>query len=85
MRYERVDDFHAYSVQLAGSQRLGASLTVHPSFFVNRRHELTNGYDNVIQLFAEEDDQQGRPCFRVLKSMGNDYRTDTVPLEWRKT
>jgi KaiC/GvpD/RAD55 family RecA-like ATPase len=43
------------------------------------------GYDNVLQLFAQPDDPQGRPGVKILKSVGNDYVNETVPIDWRRT
>lgn len=42
------------------------------------------GYDNVLQLWAHGEEGQRRPCFRVLKSVGNDYTTEPVPIDWRR-
>lgn len=42
------------------------------------------GFDNVLQVFARADEAQGQPGLRVLKSVGNDYVADTVPLDWRR-
>jgi len=42
------------------------------------------GFDNVVHLFFEQEEQGARPFFRVLKSVGNDYRPEPVPIEWRK-
>jgi len=42
------------------------------------------GFDNVLHLFFQHREQESQPRFRVLKSVGNDFRTDTVPIEWRK-
>ncbi len=42
------------------------------------------GYDNVLQVFAQPGDTQGRPGMRILKSVGNDYVTETVSLDWRR-
>jgi KaiC/GvpD/RAD55 family RecA-like ATPase len=43
------------------------------------------GFDNVFHLFLEHEDQGPRPWFRVLKSVGNDYRPEPVPIEWRRS
>jgi KaiC/GvpD/RAD55 family RecA-like ATPase len=43
------------------------------------------GFDNVLHLFFEHEDAGPRPWFRVLKSVGNDYRPEPVALEWRRT
>jgi KaiC/GvpD/RAD55 family RecA-like ATPase len=42
------------------------------------------GFDNVLHLFIAQRGADGQPCFRVLKSVGNDFRTDTVPIDWRR-
>jgi KaiC/GvpD/RAD55 family RecA-like ATPase len=42
-------------------------------------------FDNVLHLFFEHREQESEPRFRVLKSVGNDFRTDAVPIEWRKS
>ena len=42
------------------------------------------GFDNVLHLFFEQEEQGARPFFRVLKSVGNDYRQEPLPIEWRK-
>ena len=42
------------------------------------------GFDNVVHLFFEQEEQGARPFFRVLKSVGNDYRQEPLPIEWRK-
>jgi KaiC/GvpD/RAD55 family RecA-like ATPase len=40
------------------------------------------GYDNVLQVFATD---KGRaPGGRVLKSVGNDYVSETFPIDWRQ-
>ncbi len=41
------------------------------------------GFDNVFQLFHDPANS-GQGSLRVLKSVGNDYATDLVPVEWRK-
>jgi KaiC/GvpD/RAD55 family RecA-like ATPase len=43
------------------------------------------GFDNVLHVFFQHREQESQPRFRVLKSVGNDFRTDTVPIEWRKS
>lgn len=42
------------------------------------------GFDNVVHLFFEHEEQGARPYFRVLKSVGNDYRQDPIAIEWRR-
>ncbi|MBK8101294.1 MAG: hypothetical protein IPK26_29785 [Planctomycetes bacterium] len=42
------------------------------------------GFDNVLQLFVAEGEHGTRPCFKILKSIGNDYVTDAVPIDWRR-
>ncbi|MGE3175084.1 MAG: RAD55 family ATPase [Planctomycetota bacterium] len=41
------------------------------------------GYDNVLQVFVQPG-EPARPSFRVLKSVGNDYRNGVLPLDWRR-
>jgi KaiC/GvpD/RAD55 family RecA-like ATPase len=43
------------------------------------------GFDNVIQLWFGAAEQRSQPFFRVLKSVGNDYVHEPVPIEWRRT
>jgi KaiC/GvpD/RAD55 family RecA-like ATPase len=43
------------------------------------------GFDNVFHFYVEHEEQGPRPWFRVLKSVGNDYRPEAVPIEWRRT
>lgn len=40
------------------------------------------GFDNVIHCFLQ--DGPGKPCFRILKSLGNDYVTEPVAFDYRK-
>lgn len=42
------------------------------------------GFDNVLHLFFDEDPQGTKPQFRVLKSVGNDYVQDAMPIDWRR-
>jgi hypothetical protein len=37
-----------------------------------------------VHLFFEQEEQGARPFVRVLKSVGNDYRPEPLPIEWRK-
>jgi KaiC/GvpD/RAD55 family RecA-like ATPase len=41
-------------------------------------------FDNVLQLQMQRGSGAAQPSFDVLKSMGNDYRTDPVPVDWRR-
>ena len=43
------------------------------------------GFDNVLHVGIERHGEQTRPWLRVLKSIGNDYRTDDLPLDWRRS
>ena len=43
------------------------------------------GFDNVVQLLFEQDEGGARPCFRVFKSVGNDFVTEPVSIEWRRS
>lgn len=45
-KFERVDDYEAYSVNLSASHRYNNALTVKPSLYFNRLDELTNNYDD---------------------------------------
>jgi KaiC/GvpD/RAD55 family RecA-like ATPase len=42
------------------------------------------GFDNVLLLGLGSDDQGNRPLARVIKSIGNDYVPEAVPIDWRK-
>lgn len=41
-------------------------------------------FDNVLHLFMQQAGGTTRPCFKVLKSMGNDYVSDPVSIDWRR-
>ncbi|MFY9342995.1 MAG: ATPase domain-containing protein [Planctomycetota bacterium] len=43
------------------------------------------GFDNVVQLFFAQKEHGNQPCFRVLKSIGNDYAPEPRPIEWRRS
>lgn len=45
-KFERVDGFEGYSVQLTGRRHIGSTVTLRPSVYANRLDELTNDYDN---------------------------------------
>lgn len=45
-KFERLDNFEGYSLQLAGRHQVGSAFTVRPIVFVNRLDEVTNDYDN---------------------------------------
>lgn len=42
------------------------------------------GFDNVLQLYFDGARQGAKSFFRVLKSVGNDYVGDPIPIEWRR-
>lgn len=42
------------------------------------------GFDNVLHVYHEANAAGMRPWFRVLKSVGNDYSTEPLPIEWRR-
>jgi hypothetical protein len=42
------------------------------------------GFDNVVHCFLQDGSGAPRPCFRILKSMGNDFVTEPMPLDYRK-
>lgn len=42
------------------------------------------GYDNVLQVFAQSNEPSVRAGVRVLKSVGNEYLSDTIALDWRR-
>jgi len=46
-KFERVDDYESYSVNVTASHRFDSSLTIKPSLYFNRFDELTNNYDDV--------------------------------------
>lgn len=46
VRFERVDDFSALSLQTSGLIDLGSGLTVRPMAYYNANEDLTNRYDN---------------------------------------
>lgn len=44
-------------------------------------------FDNVLHFYLQDGGQTGaasKPCFRVLKSVGNDYVTEPVPVDYRR-
>ncbi|GAB4137642.1 MAG: hypothetical protein Fur0037_02910 [Planctomycetota bacterium] len=41
-------------------------------------------FDNVIHLFPQQNGGRSRPCFQILKSVGNDYNSEPLPLDWRR-
>ncbi len=43
------------------------------------------GFDNVLHLFFEQEQQGSRPFFKVLKSVGNDYVGEPLSIEWRRS
>jgi hypothetical protein len=42
------------------------------------------GFDTVLHLFFEQEEPGSHAFFRVLKSVGNDYRLEPVPIDWRR-
>jgi len=45
-KFERVDHYEGYSLNLTGTHELSIPLTIKPTFYFNRLDELTNNYDN---------------------------------------
>ncbi len=45
-KFERVDNYQGYSLNLTGSHELDIPLTIKPAFYFNRLDELTNNYDD---------------------------------------
>jgi hypothetical protein len=43
------------------------------------------GFDNVLHIYFDPEQQNSRPFFRVLKSTGNDYVGEPMSIEWRRT
>jgi len=43
------------------------------------------GFDTVLHMFFEQEQQGARPFFRVLKSVGNDFVGDPLSIEWRRS
>ena len=42
------------------------------------------GFDNVLHLFQEQSSGATRPFFRVLKSVGNDFVSEPMSIDWRR-
>jgi KaiC/GvpD/RAD55 family RecA-like ATPase len=42
------------------------------------------GFDNVLHVYFEHADAGSSPFFRVLKSVGNDFTPEPMPIEWRR-
>ena len=42
------------------------------------------GFDNVLHLWFDQQPNGAQPQFRVLKSVGNDFVQEPIPIEWRK-
>ena len=42
------------------------------------------GFDNVLHMFFEREQQGSRPFFKVLKSVGNDFVGEPLSIEWRR-
>lgn len=45
-RFERVNDFEGFSLNLTGQHKFQAPLTIRPTIYFNRLDELDNNYDN---------------------------------------
>ena len=45
-RFERLDDYEGFSLDLTGKYKFQIPLTLQPTLFFNRLDELTNNYDN---------------------------------------
>ena len=43
------------------------------------------GFDNVLHVYYDGNHQGARPHFKVLKSVGNDYVGEPLPIDWRRT
>jgi KaiC/GvpD/RAD55 family RecA-like ATPase len=42
------------------------------------------GFDNVLHCYFANAEGRAQPQFRVLKSVGNDYVQEPLPIEWRR-
>jgi len=42
------------------------------------------GFDNVLHCYFEQAEGSSRACFRVLKSVGNDYVSEPMAIDWRR-
>ena len=74
LRYEGVTPLFVDMVPASAS----AATSFDPSTYLV-------GFDNVVQLLFERDEAGARPCFRVFKSVGNDFVTEPVSIEWRRS
>lgn len=72
LRYEGVTPLFVDMVPAAGPD--GAPAFDPSSYLV--------GFDNVLQLSFEPDAKRDRPCFRVLKSVGNDFVGAPIAIDW---
>jgi outer membrane cobalamin receptor len=45
-KFERLDNFEGYSLQLTGRHQVNSAFTVRPIVYANRLDEVTNDYDN---------------------------------------
>jgi hypothetical protein len=75
LRYEGITPLFVDMVPPAGTA--GAS-SFDPSTYLV-------GFDNVMHVWFDQARDGPQPMFRVLKSVGNDYTTAPVPIEWRRT
>lgn len=75
LRYEGVTPFFVDMVPPGAS--LGRADFDPSSYLV--------GFDNVLHLWFADDEDGHQPFFRVLKSVGNDYVHEPIPIEWRKS
>lgn len=75
MRYEGTTPLFVDMVPPSGTA-VGASIDASPYLV---------GFDNVLHLYFDQDQQNSRPFFRVLKSTGNDYVAEPMSIEWRRS
>ena len=43
------------------------------------------GFDNVLYFYCEQTPQGSRSFFRVLKSVSNDYVSEPMSIDWRRS
>ena len=75
LRYEGVTPIFVDMVPPSG--RGGASAFDPSSYLV--------GFDNVLYFYCEQTPQGSRSFFRVLKSVSNDYVSEPMSIDWRRT
>ncbi len=75
LRYEGVTPLFVDMVPPGGS---GGRSDFDPSSYLV-------GFDNVLHLWFGAAEQRSQPFFRVLKSVGNDFVHEPVPIEWRRS